>query len=70
MRESITPDLSTFGEKVLSKQVLSWVADAEKNPPYLRTWDSWGKRQDELVTSEGWRKLQALGIEEGIVAIA
>lgn len=25
---------------------------------------------DELVTSEGWRNLQDLGISEGIVAIA
>ena len=67
--QSITPELSAFGDKVLSKQVLHWVADAEKNPPYLRTWDTWGKRRDELVTSEGWRNLQDLGIAEGMVAI-
>lgn len=45
------------------------MSDAERNLPYLRTWDTFGKRQDELVTSEGWRNLQDLGIEEGIVAI-
>lgn len=66
---SIAPELSAFGDKVLSKQVLHWVADAEKNPPYLRTWDTWGKRRDELVTSEGWRNLQDLGIAEGMVSI-
>lgn len=48
---------------------MAWNADAERNTPYLRTWDSWGKRIDELITSEGWRNLQALGIAEGIVAI-
>lgn len=69
VRQEIIPELSAFGDKVLSKQVLHWVADAEKNPPYLRTWDTWGKRRDELITSEGWRNLQDLGIQEGMVAI-
>lgn len=67
--QSVEPELSTFADKVLSKQVLHWVADAEKIPPYLRTWDTWGKRRDELITSEGWRNLQELGIAEGMVAI-
>lgn len=69
IRASITPDLSSFGDKVLSRQILNWVLDAERNAPYVKTWDSWGKRRDELVTSEGWRNLQRLGIEEGMVAI-
>ncbi|KAK3702145.1 hypothetical protein LTR37_015120 [Vermiconidia calcicola] len=69
IREEVTPELTTFGNKVLSKPVLDLVADAEKNLPYLKTWDSWGKRRDKLVTSEGWRKLSAIGIEEGTVAI-
>jgi hypothetical protein len=45
------------------------VADAEKNVPYLKTWDTFGKRKDELVTTEGWRRLQEIGIQEGMVAI-
>ncbi|KAI9821114.1 MAG: hypothetical protein M1827_003848 [Pycnora praestabilis] len=69
VQSSIKPDLSRFGEDVLSQKVLKWVADAEKNTPYLRTWDTWGRRKDELVTSEGWRKLQDMGISEGMVAI-
>ena len=69
VRDSVLPELASFGDKVLSKQVLHLVADAEKNPPYLRTWDTWGKRRDELVTSEGWRNLQDLGIKEGMVSI-
>ncbi len=68
--QSISPELSHFGNLVLSKRVLNWVADAEKNVPYLKTWDTFGKRKDELITSEGWRKLQDTGIEEGIIAIA
>ena len=69
IRSAIAPDLSSFGEKVLSRQILAWILDAERNAPYVKTWDSWGKRRDELVTSEGWRNLQCVGIEEGMVAI-
>jgi Adaptive response protein AidB N-terminal domain len=55
---------------VLAPSVLAWVADAERHLPYLKTWDAFGRRRDELVTSEGWRALQAMGIREGMVAIA
>jgi hypothetical protein len=61
----IQEDFFCFGDKVLSRQVLDWVADAEKNPPFLRTWDTWGRRKDELVTAEGWKRLQDLGFSEG-----
>ena len=70
VRSAIEPDLSRFGGEVLTAKVLDWVADAEKNPPFLRTWDTWGRRRDELVTSAGWRNLQDMGIAEGMVAIA
>lgn len=66
---AVAPDLASFGERVLSPQVLSWVLDAERNTPYVKTLDSWGRRRDELITTEGWRNLQALGIAEGMVAI-
>ncbi|ELR09636.1 hypothetical protein VC83_07006 [Pseudogymnoascus destructans] len=69
IQQEIYPDLNRFGDVVLSRKVLDWVADSEKNLPYLKTWDTFGKRRDELITSEGWRNLQNLGIEEGIVAI-
>lgn len=69
VQNSIIPELASFGDKVLSREVLHLIADAEKNLPYLRTWDTWGKRRDELVTSEGWRNLQDLGIREGMVSI-
>ena len=69
VRNAISTDLASFGDKVLSPQVLSWVLDAERNTPYVKTLDSFGRRRDELITSEGCRNLQALGIKEGIVAI-
>jgi hypothetical protein len=69
VQKSISPDISSLGDLALSKKVLTYVADAEKNAPYLKTWDTFGKRRDELVTSEGWRRLQDIGIQEGMVAI-
>jgi alkylation response protein AidB-like acyl-CoA dehydrogenase len=69
VQQDIAPDLSQFGEKVLSPKVLTWVSDAERNTPYVKQFDCWGRRRDDLVTSEGWRQLQALGIAEGMVAI-
>ncbi|KAH0538923.1 hypothetical protein FGG08_004514 [Glutinoglossum americanum] len=65
---TIQSDFSSFGERVLSCRVLGWVSDAEQNPPFVRTHDTWGRRKDELVTSEGWKRLQDLGIAEGMVA--
>jgi Adaptive response protein AidB N-terminal domain len=58
-----------MGDLAISERVLTYVADAEKNVPYLKTWDTFGKRKDEPVTSEGWRRLQEIGIQEGMVAI-
>ena len=70
VRDDVFPDLLRFGSLVITSQILSYVSDAETHTPHLKTWDSWGRRIDHLVTSEGWRRLQELGIREGIVAIA
>lgn len=70
LQSSLGPDLSRFGGTVLKPNIFRWLADAEVHLPTVQTWDSWGKRKDELLTSEGWRKLQEIGIAEGMVAIA
>ena len=38
-------------------------------PPQLVQYDSWGRRVDELRTSEGWRGLKSIFHREGLVAI-
>ncbi|OCK85018.1 hypothetical protein K432DRAFT_378069 [Lepidopterella palustris CBS 459.81] len=70
LQTDLTPDLSRFGDLVLAPTTLAQTASAELHPPYLRAFDTWGRPSNTLVTSEGWRKLQDLGIREGIVAIA
>ncbi|KAL1953944.1 hypothetical protein VTO42DRAFT_2022 [Malbranchea cinnamomea] len=67
----IQQDLSRFSRLVLSRQVMSHVADAERNLPYVRPLTTFGaeNKTDPLVTSEGWRSLQDLGIKEGIVGL-
>jgi alkylation response protein AidB-like acyl-CoA dehydrogenase len=67
----VKQDLSRFAKLVLSDQIMSYVADAERNPPYLRPLTTFGKEntRDPLATSEGWRILQDIGIKEGIVGI-
>lgn len=68
---SISDDLSRFSNLVLSKPILSHIADSERNLPYLKPLTTFGEenKQDPLVTSEGWRSLQDVGIQEGIVAL-
>ncbi|OJJ48327.1 hypothetical protein ASPZODRAFT_14469 [Penicilliopsis zonata CBS 506.65] len=69
LQHTLTGDLARFGARVLEADVLRLVEDAERHPPYTKTWDSFGHRGDSLVTSEGWRGLSAIGIREGMVAI-
>ena len=38
-------------------------------PPHLVQFDQWGRRVDELHTSEGWRGSKATAQREGIPAI-
>ena len=39
-------------------------------PPQLVQYDNWGRRVDDLRTSEGWRGLKDVYHREGIVAIS
>jgi len=46
------------------------LSDSSKvHPPKLVQYDQWGRRIDDLQTSEGWRELKALVQKEGLPAI-
>ncbi|KAF2214095.1 hypothetical protein CERZMDRAFT_111041 [Cercospora zeae-maydis SCOH1-5] len=68
-QQKVAPDLDRFSKLVLSPQIRAWGADAERNTPYVKQYNDFGNRVDELVTSAGWQELQKLGITEGIVAL-
>ncbi|CAK7209576.1 hypothetical protein SBRCBS47491_000490 [Sporothrix bragantina] len=70
LRRQVEPELAQLGEDVLAPHIFDLVTDAERNLPYLRGGGrtALGRPTSELVTGEGWRGLQAFGMERGIVA--
>lgn len=66
----IQPQLTAFGEEAVSDRVNTWISNAERQPPYVKTRNIWGEKyeRDRLVTSEGWKQLGRWGIENGVVA--
>lgn len=52
-----------FGAEAISEQIREWSADAERNVPYVKSHNVWGKRYDydRLVTTEGWKQLGKWG---------
>ncbi|KAH9846378.1 acyl-CoA dehydrogenase/oxidase [Lenzites betulinus] len=64
--QDVSQDLERFGGEVLTT-----VRELSKRatPPQLVQYDSWGRRVDELRTSEGWRGLKDVFQREGVVAI-
>lgn len=51
-------------------QWLSWAQEAEAHPPKHVPFSPWGKRIDNIETSEGWKNLEKAAATEGIVATA
>ncbi|GBF60648.1 acyl-CoA dehydrogenase [Trichophyton mentagrophytes] len=69
---SLEKDFTRFSSLVISKPVLDYAADAERNQPYLKPLSTFGteNKRDPLVTGEGWRALQDINIREGLVGLA
>ncbi len=67
-KEEIFSDLERFGERVVT-DVWQMACDAEAHPPEHIPFDAWGKRIDEIKVSEGWRQLDRVSAEEGLVAL-
>ncbi|CEG64761.1 hypothetical protein RMATCC62417_01680 [Rhizopus microsporus] len=68
--DDIEPDLNRFGERVIH-DVLTMGNDVEdpSNYPRLKQYDAWCKRVDEITTAKGWKELNDVAAEEGLIAI-
>lgn len=67
---SIEPQLVDLGAEAVSEKIREWSADAEKNQPYVKSFNVWGKRYDydRLITTEGWKQLGNWGARRRIVS--
>ena len=55
-------DLQAFGEKI-SGEVDGWGREC------VVSFDPWGRRVDDIVTSPAWKRMKDLSAQEGLVAI-
>ncbi|EPS28110.1 hypothetical protein PDE_03056 [Penicillium oxalicum 114-2] len=67
---SVEAEFSQLGAEAISEQVREWSADAERNQPYVKSHNVWGKRYDydRLVTTEGWKQLGRWGARRRVVS--
>ncbi|KAJ5654721.1 hypothetical protein N7490_001724 [Penicillium lividum] len=68
--QSVEPHFAQLGGEAVSEKVREWTADAERNQPYVKSHNVWGKRYDydRLITTEGWKKLGNWGARHKVVA--
>ncbi|KAJ5718872.1 uncharacterized protein N7483_009954, partial [Penicillium malachiteum] len=68
--QSIEPHFTQLGAEAVSERVREWSADAERNQPYIKSHNVWGKRYgyDRLITTEGWKQLGYWGARNKIVS--
>ncbi|CAD6187696.1 unnamed protein product [Caenorhabditis auriculariae] len=64
----VANDLVRFGDRVVS-EIDAMGRKAEVEVPRLEQHDAWGRRVDQLVTCNEWKKLKQVCAEEGIVGI-
>jgi putative acyl-CoA dehydrogenase len=63
----IEPGLRRLGDRAVT-DILAAGDAAEAEPPRHVPYDAWGRRVDRIETSAGWRTLDRIAAEEGIVA--
>ncbi|WP_234426125.1 acyl-CoA dehydrogenase family protein, partial [Streptomyces kebangsaanensis] len=66
--EEVRGELSTLGRSAGSAQVQEWAAQADANPPRLRTHDRYGHRVDEVEFHPAWHRLLGKGVSAGLTA--
>ncbi|MGV9695697.1 acyl-CoA dehydrogenase family protein [Streptomyces sp. NPDC003470] len=68
LHEEALAELSGLGRSCGSVQVLEWGAQANTNPPVLRTHDRYGHRVDEVDFHPAWHRLLGKGVSAGLTA--
>ncbi|MEV7078243.1 acyl-CoA dehydrogenase family protein [Streptomyces sp. NPDC093516] len=68
LREEVLGELSALGRSSGSAQVQEWGAQANENPPRLRTHDRYGHRIDEVEFHPAWHRLLGKGVSAGLTA--
>ncbi|AQS66902.1 acyl-CoA dehydrogenase family protein [Streptomyces pactum] len=61
-------ELSGLGRGCGSVQTQEWGAQADRNPPVLRTHDRYGHRIDEVGFHPAWHRLLGKGVSAGLTA--
>lgn len=64
----VEADLERFGERVVG-DIVPMAQDVERNEPVLVPYDPWGRRIDRIDVAAGWKQLERVAAEEGLVAI-
>ncbi|MEV5434058.1 acyl-CoA dehydrogenase family protein [Streptomyces sp. NPDC052701] len=68
LRDEAAAELSGLGRSSGSAQVQEWAAQANENPPRLRTHDRYGHRVDEVDFHPAWHRLLGKGVAAGLTA--
>lgn len=64
---SVSSEFTALAEEAISPTILGHVDDANRNLPSVVHWDGWGRRKDELVTAEGWKRLKGFWARSGLM---
>ncbi|MGW2766457.1 acyl-CoA dehydrogenase family protein [Streptomyces sp. NPDC001275] len=66
--DEVRAELTTLGRAAGSVQAQEWGAQANENPPRLRTHDRYGHRVDEVEFHPAWHRLLGKGVSAGLTA--
>ncbi|MEV7884669.1 acyl-CoA dehydrogenase family protein [Streptomyces sp. NPDC002817] len=66
--DDVHSELAALGKTSGSVQVQEWGAQANENPPTLRTHDRYGHRIDEVDFHPAWHRLLGKGVSAGLTA--
>ncbi|KAI8909062.1 putative acyl-CoA dehydrogenase [Gorgonomyces haynaldii] len=64
------PELLSLSSDLLSQKTLEALGDAERNPPTVEHYDTFGNRVDALHTSHGWKHMKQLASVHGLIGTA